>query len=122
MREIKFRARNAGLPKCWIYGYFIIENGHNFIVNEDGKFKVIADTEGQYTGLKDKNGKKIYEGDIQSIEFFNDNTQSFDEKYASVVFGGGRFYLREIKGERSCSINEFREVIGNIDETPELSR
>ncbi len=64
MREIKFRARNANVPRCWIYGYFVIENGHNFIINEDGKFPVIADTESQYTGRKDCNDKEIYEGDV----------------------------------------------------------
>ena len=64
MREIKFRARNANLPRCWIYGYFVVEDSNNYIINDDGKFKVIAGTEGQYANASDKNGKEIYGGDI----------------------------------------------------------
>lgn len=75
----------------------------------------------QYTGLKDKNGKKIYEGDIiESNEIMYDNS---NRKKAVVIFQNGCFSL---KGSCSLSIVtnppiEFEpEVIGNIYENPEL--
>ena len=54
MKKIKCRARSANLPRCWVYGYFVVENGTCFIINDKGKFMVIAGTESQYNGLKDR--------------------------------------------------------------------
>ena len=59
-REIKFRARNN---KCWIYCDAII-NGWAILNENGGMAKINPETVGQYTGLHDKNGKEIYEGDI----------------------------------------------------------
>ena len=64
MREIKFRARRAELPRDWEYGYFAIKNDVCLIINDNGEHKVIAGTECESTGLRDRNGKEIYEGDI----------------------------------------------------------
>jgi len=64
MREIKFRGlRKYG--KGWVYGSFI----HNSIdcpciIDHDAEqYEIIPESVGQYTGLKDKNGKEIYECD-----------------------------------------------------------
>lgn len=61
----------------------------------------------QYTGLKDRNGKEIYEGDL-----CNDGSQ--------VQFVGGRWILFYNGGDYEDLIGEQDEVIGNIYENPEL--
>ena len=106
--EIKFRQENLGVKgkKVWHYWGFI-DGGFISPLHGEGGGKSY-----QFTGLKDKNGKEIYEGDIvRSVIEDEYGKSNFDE---GVYFEGSAFYP-------ICEApSENWEVIGNIYETPEL--
>jgi uncharacterized phage protein (TIGR01671 family) len=60
IREIKFRAKCARTGE-WKYGFL---SNHSTLTINSVRLKIDQSTIGEYTGLKDKNGKEIYEGDI----------------------------------------------------------
>ena len=69
----------------------------------------------QYTGVKDKNGKEIWEGDI--VEFNYGSLGSFQEQ---IQFIDGGFWIKRKDGSSFMPSEDVREVIGNIYENPEL--
>jgi uncharacterized phage protein (TIGR01671 family) len=129
MREIKFRVYDKAIKKMHVVGsdthdsftcfngdvqYYNLQNGEGS--GEHGDYKLM-----QFTGLKDKNGKEIYEGDVVNVPMHDDWS-------GVVVFTGDCQYA--LKG-RSTSGNDAYllfsqiylaacEVIGNIYENHEL--
>lgn len=139
MREILFRGKNAYGRSDWVYGSYLPKS--KTICTEELKqgttlyadIFVNPDTVGQYTGLTDGNGKKIFEGDIVK----------FAKNIYQVIFEVGSFALYDQQGEMISKIGGFNdncyslmdlyieccwedewasdvEVIGNIHDNPEL--
>lgn len=133
MREYKFRAYDlqGEQMRYDITGFEFFNDGEMSGIFIDGDFydkKEIALM--QYTGIKDENGKEIYEGDIIefSYDMFVGNFDTFVAK-GKIVFEEGAFYVEVFENERTTedeayllySINlDTIEVIGNIYENKEL--
>ena len=125
MREILFRGKQIDNGK-WVEGYLICDrehygkpDHHSYIVNHhhpsgcfgrDVYIEVDPSTVGQYTGLNDRNGVRIFEGDIIFVPRL--------EKVYEVKYQRGQYCIginQPIAYERhSC------EVVGNIHDNPEL--
>jgi uncharacterized phage protein (TIGR01671 family) len=140
MREIEFRGKRTDNGK-WVYGMLARYDRNMEVANilESGVIliPVIAETVGQYTGLKDKNGKKIFEGDIVHCWYEDYSEMGLDSEFYSVVqFGNPNgeynwgYQLRRVKGDKVNyeillwvemeEAHAYCEIIGNIFDNPEL--
>lgn len=130
MREILFRGKEIETGK-WIYGAFVPDalEGSNDLVSwgfirnynrEIHKMQTVEvdrETVGQFTGLTDRNGKKIFEGDIIKLLKCKDAVCTLKGGNPNYYFQGkdGRYEMSEEPHNPECF-----EVIGNIYDNPEL--
>lgn len=140
MREIEFRGKRVDNNK-WVYGFYsqfhnrpvldepnshqifeLLEEGIRFAgTSIGGLWRIINEnTLGQYTGLKDKNGTKIFEGDI--LVFCKGATHPIKVYWDCL---GWKFLRngKRIEGAFECDISSHIrqcEIIGNIHDNPEL--
>ena len=127
MREIKFRAKRTD-NGAWVTGD--LQHVQRINTKEEAEqsgrhsepavrianYDVDEQTIGQYTGLKDKNGREIYEGDILCYR---------DAKFQThIVYHNGGFYFSHFGGTTFTAIGDHEinkfAVVGNIHDNPQL--
>ena len=120
MREILFRGKRIDNGE-WVKGMPCsdLKGGVDSIQSNigGGIFDVIPETVGQYTGLKDKNGRRIFEGDIVRMDGNYLYTVEWYEPWAQHLFCSK---ARACHRTTCLAIEETMEVIGNIHDNPEL--
>ena len=133
IREVIFRGKRADSGE-WVEGDLLQTKYHSGHIEYQimpqtpvsSAYPVLSETVGQYTGLTDRNGKKIFEGDICRFKRFNDihvgeivfnvTTASFVMRYQSIVGAYGEKATQKML----LSVCDDIEVIGNIHDNPEL--
>ena len=131
MRDILFRGKRTDNGK-WVYG-LLCRVGDTYAnirrMDTEVLYSVLTNTIGQYTGLTDKNGRKIFEGDILKIVHkyqspFDDDTKEYTDITTDVVFFDDEGLCFSY-GESpflcvADNVTAEYEVVGNIHDNPEL--
>ena len=131
MREILFRGQTRrkgekvrldGTPVDgnWVYGGVAQFNEERAIIYqtepEFHKFSVYADTVGQYTGLTDKNGVRIFEGDILQSRYTGEYSDDVAIEVVKWIYNGWHTQQRDYAPDviDDVGIMPYSEVIGNV--------
>lgn len=123
-REIIFRAKRIDNGE-WVYGDLITKPiHHECVILENGviNHSVYPESVGQYIGLEDKNGKKIFDGDILAGDFPNLVVGYCKE---AAAFGACKYGVFDAVNmywfhNDIDLFRDFWEIISNIHDTPEL--
>lgn len=133
MREIKFRGKRldndaqTGPADGWVTGFYyqgLCEGKvRHFIASCPCVWEVDPATVGQYTGLKDKNGKEIWEDDIARVPETDFNA----EIIGRVIYEDGSYYIIPLNGGHLWGLNwslrkHNAKIIGNFHDNPELQK
>ena len=134
MREILFRGKRKDTGE-WVYGWFCPKDFEPdtfavidtpYIIREKDLLwcEVLPETVGQYTGLTDKNGKKIFEWDMVKVKYVGENTElngieivAFHDGMFGLFWGPNRTFI-----PLSGFVRYTFEVIGNTHDNPDLPK
>jgi uncharacterized phage protein (TIGR01671 family) len=118
MRTIKFRAQDIASNK-WLYGDVRYHKDDVCIFEQGGTKgeQVKRETVGQFTTLRDKNGKDIYEGDILKV---GEEKTLIEVRFVRGVFAF--LWNGDLDDEFPCNAptQEWAEVVGNIHDNPNM--